>query len=453
MFKSIDTNDMYHILRGEIQSGIYYGKATEFSNNKKPLASGKLSSNSSFALLFLRASRKASACNIGKCLSKLWKVYKDLEQGIISDPPNCRVHSGSLSVLIAYGPKVFELPGAKKEIPSDMKYKQFLPAHSNKPILKGSGIKYSKSICNNLAINDHVAVQLISKSQLATNRAVVETWRHLHTKLEEELRHLRMTSFYTGFRRDDGRSWLGFHDEISNMKTPKEREVVIKINAMNNNLRRKDLWTQGGTYMAFLRIEIDMESWWKIETKRQEIIVGRDKLSGSPLIGIDKNGNPITYTTKSKFSSQSVHKVFSDKIINHPDYKYPYIPARIKSNLDIERSIKALNESHIGRTRHIDKVNSKYTSSRRIFRQGFDFIEYDYKNLNKPLRIGLNFVSYQNNPGRLFFILTDPNWLGNVNFGGQQHGQENNRLLSVLASGLFFVPQNTEPFPGSDIFL
>jgi deferrochelatase/peroxidase EfeB len=149
-----------------------------------------------------------------------------------------------------------------------------------------------------------------------------------------------------------------------------------------------------------------------------------------------------------------VHKVFSDKIINHPDYyKDPYLATRIKTNLDIERSIKALNESHIGRTRHIDKVNSKYTSSRRIFRQGFDFIEYNHNNPNKPLRVGLNFVSYQNDPGRLFFILTDPNWLGNANFGGQQDGQENNKLLSVLASGLFFVPRHTEPFPGSDIFL
>jgi deferrochelatase/peroxidase EfeB len=262
-----------------------------------------------------------------------------------------------------------------------------------------------------------------------------------------------MTSLYTGFRRDDGRSWLGFHDEISNLKTSKERELVIKINASNNNLRRKDLWTQGGTYMAFLRIEIDMENWWKIETKQQEIIVGRDKVNGFPLIGIDKNGNPITSPTRSRFSHSSLSKALSDKIINHPDYyKEPYLFARTKRNLDIERSIKALNESHIGRTRHIDKLNSRYVSSRRIFRQGFDFIEQNFNNPDKPFRVGLNFISYQNDPGRLFFILTDPNWLGNVNFGGQQE-QENVELLSVLASGLFFVPRHAEPFPGSNIFL
>ncbi|MDP9287093.1 MAG: Dyp-type peroxidase [Thermoproteota archaeon] len=437
-------------MRKQIQAGIYYGKRTRFSKKKNSLNNGKLLPNSSFALLVLRASENGSAYDIGMCLRELWRIYTDLERGITKDLQNCRVPSGSLSVLIAYGPKVFTLPGAKKKIPSDMNYKQFLPAHSSRPILKGSGIKYSKKCSKNLAMDDHVVIQLISKSQLATNRAVVETWRYLHSDLEEELRHLRLTAFYTGFRRDDGRSWLGFHDEISNMKTPEEREAVIKISALDNNLKREDLWTQGGTYMAFLRTEIDIESWWRTATKLQEIIIGRDKLNGSPLVGIDKNGNPITYA-RSKFSYQAVPKLFSDKIINHPDYyRIRYANFGIESNLDVERSIKALNESHIGRTRHIEKISSRYAGSRRIFRQGFDFVEYNHAPEDKRVTVGLNFLSYQNDPGRLFFILTDPNWLGKVNFGG---GQQNNDLLSVLSCGVFFVPCHSEPFPGSNIFL
>ena len=440
-------SSLYGILQQELQSGIYYGKP----RIKNSSSNGKLPVNSSFALVSLRASRRSNAFEIGKCLNSLWKIYKDLEKGIITDPPNCRVNSGSLSVLIGYGPKVFELPGARKQIPLDMKYKQFHPALSNKPILRGSGIEYSKRVCNNLALNDHVVVQLISESQLATNRALVETWRQLRTELSGEL---HIASFYTGFRRDDGRSWLGFHDEISNLTTPKEREVVIKIDAMNNNLRREDTWTEGGTYLAFLRIEIDLERWWKIETKRQEIIVGRDKLNGFPLIGIDKKGDPVMYPAKSRSSYRSPPKHFSDQIINHPDYyKDAYLTSRIRSNLDTERSIKSLNESHIGRTRHMDKVDSKYTSSRRIFRQGFDFLEFDFRNPTKRARVGLNFVSYQNDAGRLLFILTDPSWLGNTNFGGPQNGHRNNKLISVLASGLFFAPPDGEPFPGSNIFL
>lgn len=434
-------------MRTQIQSGIYYGKRTRFSKQKNSLHNGKLLPNSSFALLVLRASENGSAYDIGVCLKELWKIYTDLERGITKDLQNCRVPSGSLSVLIAYGPKVFSLPGAKKKIPSDMNYKQFLPAHSSRPILKGSGIKYSKKYSKNLAMDDHVAIQLVSKSQLATNRAVVETWRYLHSDLEAELRPLRLTAFYNGFRRDDGRSWLGFHDEISNMKTPEEREAVIKISALNNNLKREDLWTQGGTYLVFLRTEIDIERWWRTETKLQEIIIGRDKLNGSPLIGIDKNGNPITYARSKSLRFNR----FPDKIINHPDYyKIRCANFGTESNLDVNRSIKVLNESHIGRTRHIEKIKSSYASSRRIFRQGFDFIEYNYTNQDKRVTVGLNFLSYQNDPGRLFFILTDPNWLGKVNFGG---GQQNIDLLSVLSCGVFYVPCHSVPFPGSSIFL
>ena len=36
----------------------------------------------------------------------------------------------------------------------------------------------------------------------------------------------------------------------------------------------------------------------------------------------------------------------------------------------------------------------------------------------KPIKIGLNFLSFQNDPSRFLFILTDPNWLGNSSFGG-----------------------------------
>ena len=30
-----------------------------------------------------------------------------------------------------------------------------------------------------------------------------------------------MRSFFTGFNRPDGRSWLGFHDGVSNIRTQK----------------------------------------------------------------------------------------------------------------------------------------------------------------------------------------------------------------------------------------
>jgi hypothetical protein len=48
-------------------------------------------------------------------------------------------------------------------------------------------------------------------------------------------------------------------------------------------------------------------------------------------------------------------------------------------------------------------------------------------------------------------MLTDSNWLGKSNFGGQ-HGLFNNKILSVLSAGMFFVPATEEPFPGYSLF-
>ena len=44
------------------------------------------------------------------------------------------------------------------------------------------------------------------------------------------------------------------------------------------------------------------------------------------------------------------------------------------SKIDTDKSFKVLNESHIGRTRHFDKINNKFIFSRRIYRQTFEFI-------------------------------------------------------------------------------
>jgi hypothetical protein len=65
--------------------------------------------------------------------------------------------------------------------------------------------------------------------------------------------------------------------------------------------------------------------------------------------------------------------------------------------------------------------------------------------------VGQNFISFENEPARLLIILTDSNWLGKSNFGGP-HGLFNNKLLSVISSGMFFIPAAEEPFPGYSIF-
>jgi deferrochelatase/peroxidase EfeB len=422
------------------QRGIY------FDNEPFHSLSANESPNDCFAILFLRVSSTSPANRISEELGSLWNIYKNLSKGKINQLPGCVVPSGELSVLMAFGPTIFNIEGTERKIPRDFKNKQFLPPAAGAPILEGSGIKYSHVRYVNLG-TEHIAIQFISKTQLATYRAVVETWKYL-SNIEPSKRILNFTTFFTGFQRDDTRSWLGFHDQVSNIDTLNERKDAIFIERRNNNLAPRDFWTEGGTYLAFLRTAINLDIWEKIEHKQQEIIIGRDKLTGVPLAGIDKKGNPLR---REDCPAVSEIRSYDERFHDHPDYFSK--PRLCKMNaVDENASIQRLSQSHIGRVRHLNHLNAGNIASRRIFRQGFDFVEPLYNNLGMHLMVGLNFLSFQNDPGRLFFILTDPNWLGNTNFGGTGdfYGMED--LLSVLAAGVFFVPPAEKSFPGASIF-
>jgi deferrochelatase/peroxidase EfeB len=434
----------------QLQKGIYFDDkplylgAKPIDENSRPLL------NRTFAILFLRVAEGRTSIEIGKSLRKLWNMYERLEKGKVIGLPNTLLPAGGLTVLVGYGPNIFKFPNIKKNLPNDLRGRQFLPPdEGGKPILNGSGIKYALDTHENVGTSEHIVFQFISNTQLATYRAIVETMKHLES-IDPKNRTLYLTKFYTGFQRDDQRSWLGFHDGVSNMKNAKEREDAIRIGIANNKLEHSDYWTRGGTYLVFLRIDIDLSIWEKMDRKTQELIVGRDKLTGYPLIGVDRKGNPVSNQGSATHRRSMMRYKFED----HPDYfKKPVVTNQNLNPLDAEASIRILSQSHIGRTRHIDKIESREVTSRRIFRQTFEFLEPLPGNTSKPLRTGLNFVSFQNDPGRLFFILTDPNWMGNVSFGGNPNIKGIDKLFSVLAAGVFFVPRVGNPFPGANVFM
>jgi len=419
----------------KLQNGIYYHR--DQSNDSAANSNPK---NDCFAIAFLRFAESLTSSETAECLRGLWELFRNLKKGLLNDLPGQSVPSGDLSVLLGYGPRFFGLPGITKKIPRDLNGKQFHEPISGEPILDGSGIRYSDSP-RNLGISDHIVVQFISKSQLATYRSVVETWKYT---VKTSNKCINFTTFYTGFQRDDGRSWLGFHDEVSNMKNSRERRRAIVIDRVNNDLLHKDLWTAGGTYLAFIRTEMNFPVWENLERPDQEILIGRDKLSGIPLVGIDKNGRPIRRPDCPPFSKV---RSFDGRFHEHPNYYKQPANYRI-DRTDIDKSVRMLSQSHIGRTRHIDRIKSDDPASRRIFRQGFEFIEPSNYDSSKPMRLGLNFVSFQNDPTRLLFILTDPNWLGNSNFAGTGEIPGMKDFLTVQACGIFFVPPNEKPFPG-----
>lgn len=433
-----------------IQNGIFYN--SNIFNYKNSVNNYKSRYNQSFAILFLKCKKESKTSSLFKSLENLWNMYENLKKGIVKDLSHHKVPHGSLAIILGYGQNIFQSYDVVKEIPRDFKNSQFLPPKKEGGhILEKSQLTYSKDIHENVGLTEDIIVQFVAHTQLAVNRAIVETWKHIRNEVSSSNYPLIFSKFFTGFQRDDGRSWLGFHDEISNMRPGKERRNVIAINRENNDLVPRDFWTEYGTYLTFLRIEIDMDLWDSIDKSKQELIVGREKLYGRPLIGVDKYNNPITYK---KIPVAEKVTAYNKKYHDHPDYfkQVSHLPKQIQDKIDVNKSFKVLNESHIGKTRHFDKINNKFVPSRRIFRQGFEFIESSCDLTMKPIKVGLNFLSFQNDPARLLFILTDPNWLGNSSFGGDSQFKDINKLLHVQACGIFFIPKIEKPFPGCCIF-
>lgn len=428
------------------QEGIFYNRKALIPSMSY-FKRRHLPPNSTFGLVFLRIVPGGSAGDVKYTLKKLWKVYDLLRIGKVTSLP-VSLPTGNLSVLIGYGRGIFELKDINKSMPEN--FSQFLPSRGGGNILDGCGIKYSKKNPVNLGLTEGIVIQFIADTQLPVYRAIVETWNQISFERNSQI--LQFSRFYSGFQRDDRRSWLGFHDEISNMSSVEERKKAIFIHPLSNDLRLKDYWTKGGTYMAFLRIEVNLKIWQNIDTEQQELIVGRDKETGIPLLGVDRKGRPLFQMSldRRKKKITSYHSAYLD----HPDYfTLKGLSESVKGNLDLNASTRVLSQSHIGRARHIDSISSGKPSSRRIYRQGFEFIEPITGNgPRKPFMIGLNFLSFQNDPSRLFFILSDPNWMGHSNFGGESSKSAASNLLSVHASGVFYVPPDGKPFPGASIF-
>jgi len=410
-----------------MQEGIYY-------RSKPPIGNA-------FCIITLRVANSSDIIEIGNALASIWNQLSRLKDGITPDLNIDLKHrrKGNLSTLIAYGSNIFDLIGSKKIKPASYSdnWKFKIPdLRGGGNILEGATLTYSPKIVENHLLFDHVLFQFIADTEFYTNRAAVEIWKELHKQESVFGRSpLRIMGFYQGFQRADQRNWLGFHDGLSNLKSH-ERSQVITIDP--NYLVSEDKWMSYGTYLTFMRIAIDLEKWQDTKVIEQEKIIGRKKLSGCPLIGIDKNGIPIKQAGCPIQGTSEVIDRGNEHFREHPRY-------------GTGREDDALQYSHIGRTRPFDSVPLLDRKSLRIYRQGFEFLvptdEYP------GIMAGLNFVSFQSTPERVFRSLTYQTREGRMKreFAVTQ-GLDN--FLSVWAAGTFLVPPvaRDEEFPGAAIF-
>ncbi|CAN5274288.1 hypothetical protein BH18THE2_BH18THE2_02430 [soil metagenome] len=406
-----------------LQQGIYYSHLDHPGN--------------SFSVIFLDAKPPYNPGWIRETLLRLWKVYSKLRKCIVPDLGTAKKnpHHGNLSVLLGYGPSFFEVDGIKKRKPSHLKEEWLFQQVKlgGDPILPGVGLRYADDITSNDIAKAHFIFQFIGDTQLATTRPIVETWKLLRNiDTDGSSASITMRSFYTGFNRPDSRGWLGFHDGVSNIRSS---ERLKRIQVDKQNLNPADIWTALVTYMSFLRVAIDITAWESISKSDQEKIIGRQKATGCPLIRVDGRGNNVFAGGCPVPGTSEIIERGNERFRNYgPPYGGRNLPPGMTSGPE---------NSHVGRMRK---------SPDRVFRQGYEFLEainsYPY------FRVGLNFVSFQGGTDKLFRVIKYG--FDRVNFAGSPMKPilGTDKLLSVLAAGIFLVPpfNRGEEFPGDLIF-
>jgi len=273
-----------------------------------------------------------------------------------------------------------------------------------------------------------LALQFIAWTELAVNRAVAEVWM----MIVEQFLPLEIVALHGGFNREDKRSWIGFHDGISNIEFHRRPEVIAATS-------KQPAWMEGGTHMAFFRLAIDLERWRRLPLQTQEILVGRDKLTGCPLDPVGA-GLPI---------SRKGCPIWGDRAFGR-EHISPATPPM---------AAKVLRASHMHRANpNRDPQNADdpiREEDNRIFRQGYEFLEQLH---DGRLRLGLNFVSFQGATSRVRNMLSKDGWLGDVNFGGFPFAEPGAPgpivFVEMIAGGYYAVPPKGDPhsFPGVSIF-
>ena len=366
-------------------------------------------------------------------LSPIMAMLADLRKGVMRDLTSTQAGESSglipkatFAVLVGFGAPFFDHERHNPALTTAERPKHLVrlrPSGAAFPAIEWADDDPGEraTVCRGEA---DLLLQFTGVSDHAVGRAAVEVANIIH---DLDL-PLETVGTYDGFQRDDGRSWIGFHDGVSNLE-PSERRDGIEC-------RGDPDWNRGGTYLAFLRLEIALGPWRALSKAEQEVIVGRDKLTGWPLESVGQEDGQLRPEPLARRPVEEISEwQLRDAYYNPPETASPLIEA-----------------SHTHRVNQ-NKAAATTPSAHRIFRQGYEYLEEIGP--DGP-RLGLNFISFQNELYHLQQILGLRGWLGDVNFGGPTtpgSGEpEPIRLTSLRAGGFYVVPPREDPFPGARLF-
>lgn len=355
-----------------------------------------------YRLVLLDAPAGAAPDAVRDAVGEILGMLGGLPRGHVRDLPavaaaerkrSARQFAG-LTALVGYGARLF---GAHRPPLTRAERPDYLA-----PLAGFPGLPWADETAGNRGESD-IAIQLTAEHQAAVNVAAVEI-----AKLVADRRlPLAIVATFDGFGRADRRGWLDFHDGVSNLESGQRLEALAAP--------PDPAWMAGGTYMAFLRLHVDLAAWRGLSRREQELIVGRDKPSGSALRAVDRSGS-------------EPQPVPGGDFVDPPETTDPLLEA-----------------SHVHRANQ-SRASPHAPAAHRIFRQGYDFLETI--DAGGP-RLGLNFVSFQRDLASLQHLLHLPGWLGDVNFGGPAPDL---RFVTLAAGGVYAVPPRAEPYPGAALF-
>ena len=381
-------------------------------------------------LLFLNFPKSTTVSEAHRALSLIWSLYGHLRAGRVPDlqierpdEPEYVVPHGNLIAMLAFGVRLFDRRSHPDTwIDFDQRPEALRGRLRHGRTRPFDALHWDTDGDPKIAQTD-VMIQVTADTELAVNRFIVE----LLKLVQDENLGLEIATFSSGFHRDDRRSWIDFHDGINNMAAH-DRAVAMEVSNQDNP------WMIGGTYVAFLKIAVDLAVWRNLSRTQQEVIVGRTKITGCPLISTDIEGQEVRFQT-----IRNCPATGAITLQLHPDFRDPPRP---NDNL--------VRASHIHRSNQ-NRGSPGQDSNNRIYRQGYEFLDPS----EKGVRAGLNFIGFQRDLNAVRNILNISSWMGGVNFGGPDDivgSIPPVRLMSLLAGGFFAVPPISSPYPGAELF-
>jgi Dyp-type peroxidase family len=373
-----------------------------------------------YRLLLLNALADASRESVAEALAQLMRMFEKLGAGRVrelADQPPSQLEATArqfqgLEVLLGYGRRFFDSQEHRPSL-TDLQRPDFLaylPRERPFPALPWANARRNAEA--------DFALQLTAANEAAVSCAAVEAWK----LIGDETLPLAVAESFGGYGRADGRGWLGFHDGVSNIASD-QRLAALAAPA-------DPPWMEDGTYMAYLRLAVDLAAWRSLTREQQELVVGRDKLTGAALIAVTRE--------RGKLASVAAPAPGRDATAAEAaDWRDPP-----------QTTDPLLEASHIARANQ-SRASPTAPGAFRIYRQGYDFLE---SLTADGVQLGLNFVSFQRDLRVLQQLLHLPGWLGDANFGGASDGLATLPLISVVAGGFYAVPPRARPHAGRDLF-